>query len=345
MTTIPSKKINPETISGHKLVKYLIENPDAAGNFKWHTLLSCMWKDLLIPCPQFAQFADFNKITHYDAVKIVKVHVRMAPKFPQHLFSIYDWIDFIGVAPELAEYYDLSQLYPHHWQLLVCKQKAFADLCPWQKFNGTNWCDLLLRNSSFADKCNWSLLGVGSWHQLLRKKKSLLPYFKLKYLPDAKHLSGIMAGCYLGENRNLKGLFADPPQDAATYLVYKSMDRENGKIFLKKKYATGDWKFIMELFQLSPQEIFEVAGKKDIPFFITLMAPDDIFYKLIDAIDISQRDIGGNTLLFPAVIHDVNCGNSERTKYLEKQGLNLDEKNLAGFSCADLHKRLKNKNR
>ena len=29
------RKQNPERFSGHKLVDYLIANPDAQGNFKW----------------------------------------------------------------------------------------------------------------------------------------------------------------------------------------------------------------------------------------------------------------------------------------------------------------------
>ena len=85
MKTQNNKSVNPERLSGHNLVKYLIDNPDASGKFKWHTLRSCMWRNLLITCPQYAKYGipdDFQKITHCDALKIVKTHGKLMQFFP-----------------------------------------------------------------------------------------------------------------------------------------------------------------------------------------------------------------------------------------------------------------------
>ena len=60
--------LKPERFSGHKLVDYLIANPQAQGNFKWHTLRSCMWTRLLVQCPQFASRCDFGRITRQCSV-------------------------------------------------------------------------------------------------------------------------------------------------------------------------------------------------------------------------------------------------------------------------------------
>ena len=63
--------IRPERLSGHKLVDYLIAHPQAQGNFKWHTLRSCMWVRLLSACPGFAPYADHEKISRRDLMKIL----------------------------------------------------------------------------------------------------------------------------------------------------------------------------------------------------------------------------------------------------------------------------------
>jgi hypothetical protein len=80
----------------------------------------------------------------------------------------------------------------------------------------------------------------------------------------------------------------------------------------------------------------DVEGKKYMPFYMTLMAPDSVFEKLAPCFDLSSRDPGGNSLLLPALIHGL-CNNSmARYSFLRQQGLDPDEKNIAGFSADDL---------
>ena len=64
--TEKQQSCNPEKLSGHNLVNYLIANPEVRGNFRYHTFLSCMWRNLLIAQPGFADVADFGKIHHHD---------------------------------------------------------------------------------------------------------------------------------------------------------------------------------------------------------------------------------------------------------------------------------------
>ena len=71
----------PERLSGHDLVNYLIDHPQARGNFKWHTLRSCMWRDLLIAQPSFEDVANFKKIILRDGMKIMQVHPQLYHHF------------------------------------------------------------------------------------------------------------------------------------------------------------------------------------------------------------------------------------------------------------------------
>ena len=81
-------EVVPEKLAGHDLVGYLTDNPEVRGALKWHTLLSCMWRDLLIARPGFADVADFQKIHHRDAFKILMEQPQLAGHFNwQHLWQ------------------------------------------------------------------------------------------------------------------------------------------------------------------------------------------------------------------------------------------------------------------
>ena len=363
-----AKQINPERISGHNLVNYLLANPEARGNFKWHTLRSCMWRNLLVKCPQFAEFgtsADFQKITHSDALKIIDSHWELTEKFPQNKFSDYDWLwivrnrmELFKIAPlEKFNGYMWSMLLQKHpalenlcpweklsggdWCLLLLKQKQFAERCPWEKMDGGNWSFLLRSASNFADKCNWQRLKDYDWLCLLRKKKTFLAQYKLQYIKSAYYLNSILEACYFGDTAPEKGLFTKNDIDVPSYQIYKSMDKENAKKFLKNKYERGDWQFIRKLCNVSLEEAIEVDGKKYMPFYLALTAPDEIFYKFFQNANTTIRDTAGNSLLFPALIRDIDKSKWNHYNYLLERGFNPDEKNLAGFSCSDLLKHFK----
>ena len=96
------------------------------------------------------------------------------------------------------------------------------------------------------------------------------------------------------------------------------------------------WDFLEELCDISPDELTNLPGKKKMPFFIALESPDNIFFKFFQSADLTLRDKAGNSLLFPALVHDLLNGSLNRFGFLCNKGLDPNEKNLAGFSCNDM---------
>jgi hypothetical protein len=121
------------------------------------------------------------------------------------------------------------------------------------------------------------------------------------------------------------------------------MDKANAKLFLKEQFCNKKWDFLEELCDISPDELTNLPGKKKMPFFIALESPDNIFFKFFQSADLTLRDKAGNSLLFPALVHDLLNGSLNRFGFLCNKGLDPDEKNLAGFSCNDTIKHFANK--
>ena len=114
------------------------------------------------------------------------------------------------------------------------------------------------------------------------------------------------------------------------------MDRENGKRFLKQQFEKNNWGFVEELYELSPGDATDIYGKKYIPFYMTLMAPDGLFENLFPTFDLTSRDPGGNSFLLPGLVYSMCKDDMSRYEFLLSHGLDPNEKNLAGFSCNDL---------
>ena len=121
------------------------------------------------------------------------------------------------------------------------------------------------------------------------------------------------------------------------------MDKDNAKRFLKNQYENKNWELIEELCDISPAEAIALDGKKYMPFYIALTAPDSLFYKFFQTVNPKWRDTAGNTVLFPALIRDLAGGGIwKHCQYMLERGLDPDEKNLAGFSCNDFIKYFNN---
>ena len=200
--------LKPERFSGHKLVDHLIANPDARGNFKWHTLRSCMWTRLLVQCPQFASWCDFGKITRSDAKKILFAQWNLVSGFKKELLTLRDWAELIVVHPELADHCDLNRIRGDGWKMILAKHPELisrcplekfstydwrsvlpvypklADCCPWENFSGFEWSLLLQDKSVFADRCPWSKFNYSNWFHLLRQKPLFMANFTLDMYPD-----------------------------------------------------------------------------------------------------------------------------------------------------------------
>lgn len=351
---------NPERFSGHNLVDYLIEHPEAQGYFKWYTLRSCMWRRLLSACPQYAKYADYSKINMMDTKKILSAQWRLISRFDTREFRPGDWTDLLSVRPELADYCNLDtlsgycwvqilQAQPslapkcrwekipvHGWRNLLRKREEFAGRCPWEKFRGCDWVDLLLVKSSFADRCPWRLLAPRDWQSLIWGKPGFLRHYTLDFFSGPKDYFSLLEASCLGDTERPHGMFENFSGDPASYLLCKVMDRENGARYLKNRYAKRDWAFLEELCDISPDELLGSTGKKQIPFLIALTAPDSLFYKFFRTVDPALRDRVGNTLLHFALAHDLRFGGTARYEFMLERGCDPEAENDAGFSCRAL---------
>ena len=335
---------SPEKLSGHDLVNYLLANPDAQGNFKWHTLRSCMWHDLLTVRPEFEKVADFQKIFHRDAFKILSLHPALANRVDWKKFTFDETLLLMTRYPFLATAERTASFNGFQWSELLKKHPDLSGICPLNKLFPKDWINLLKRQKSFADQCPWERFSAYyDWANLLSAKSEYLRFLKLEYMNCRDNCHGILANCYFGSTQSYKGMFRQGVEDAATFLICKRMDRTNGKHYLKKQYYDGNWEFAAKLSALSPEDALDVYGGKYMPFFITLIAPDDVFEKLYPVFDRQMRDSGGNSLLFPALIHGLCSDSAARYHKLLADGFDPDEKNIAGFSCNDALEYFKNK--
>ena len=338
--------LNPERLSKHNLVNYLIDNPDVRGNFKYSSLLSCMWRNLLIARPEFEDVADFLKINGKDMLKIIDAHPRLADRFEWRKMLSGDQLQLMIKHPELATAERTATFRGHLWSELLRKHPQLAHLCPFNKLNLYDWANLVSGQESFAEKCPWHKFNSFDWAYLVGKKKSALKYFKLEHVESGAGLQRILNCCYFGDSPSYQGAFSkENMEDPATFLIYKRMDKENGRRFLKFQLRKSNWDFVEELCDISGEDAIDVQGKKYMPFYMTLFAPDSLFAKLFPLFDLNCKDPGGNSLLFPALVRGLAGGDMERYNFLLKQGLSSDEKNIAGFSCDEVIKLIENINR
>lgn len=337
----PSKA--PEKLSGHDLVNYLIDHPDARGNFKWHTLRSCMWHNLLIAQPGFADVADFKKINHWDSYKILCIQPQLADHFDWQIIWSQNRLKLFIKYPELVKPETANSMYHSDWSILLTKHPHLYPLAPLEDFSPCCWITAIRSQIMFAAMCPWKRFRPLDWENMLLAKKECLAYLKLQYLFYSAHFRNILCSCYFGETQNPKGAFQQKIPDAATFMIYKRMDRVNAKKYLKKQLYAGNWSFIEELAALSPEDVMDVYGKKYMQFYFTLMAPDAVFEKLVPFFDLELRDPAGNTLLMPAVTRTLCSDSANRYNYFLQKGFDPEEKNLAGFSCSDVIEHFKNK--
>ena len=335
-----SQTVNPERLSGHDLVNYLIANPESRGNFKWHTLRSCMWRNLLIAQPGFEDVADFDKIYHHDIYKILLEQPQLAPHFDfSKLWDGENRCLFLK-RPEIANPETTAYLYTSTWSNILRVHPHLAPICPFDKFYPCDWINLISKHISFADRCSWESFSQYDWEKMVGEQSDCLRYLKLKFLFSAEQLEEILYCCYLGEVSSFKGAFEHGVADAASYLIFKRIDRKNGKCFLKNQLKDGNWDFVYELCAISPEETLDVYTKKYIHFFMTLAAPDNVFEKLFPLFDLQARDSGGNSHLLAALVRGLTTSDMSRYAFLLEQGLDPEEKNIAGFSCNDFVKHL-----
>lgn len=334
--TQDTKLKSPEKLSGHDLVRYLIDNPDARGDFKYHTLRSCMWHNLLIAQPGFKDVADFDKIHHWDAFKIIDAHPELSSCFDWDKLWPQECRMLLAKHPELADSRTTAHIPGYAWSEILAVQPQLAHLCSFEEIYPYLWVNLIAKQEIFADRCPWKSFRTGDWLNLVERKKSCVKFLTLGYLDSETALQSILARCYCGKKQPSHGTFEEGVADAATFLICKRMDKENGKRYLKEQFTAENWDFVDEICDLSREEAMDVHGKKYMQFYITLKAPDNVFEKLFPLFDLDARDPGNNSLLMPALVYSLCSGSMKRYEFMLEQKLDPDEKNNAGFSCSDL---------
>ena len=310
--------------------------------------------------PHLLKHARVSDYTVNDLIDIFKENPDNADFFDlAHNLSGKDWGTLLAHIPELAYRCPWNKITGSAWAKLLACQPQFAEYCTWSKLNGLYLVDLLSVQPQFAEKCllkratstcqttilaklphlahflDWGKIYVAD---IFQDYKVDLAQFKLEYVPSPAKWQSLMYYFYFPGKGRCKGLFADDVEDAATYMIYKSMDKENAKLFLKEQFCNKKWDFLEELCDISPDELTNLPGKKKMPFFIALNCPDNIFYKFFQSADFTLHDKTGNSVLFPALVHDLLNGSLEHFEFLVQKGLDPDEKNHAGFSCNDMIK-------
>lgn len=314
-------------------------------------------------------------IRHYDLFQVkVQDLIRRFKENPEetqyydlaHQLNGREWVSLLLEFPYLANRCPWKKLAPLNWARLLIRHPQFAEICPWKKMIGSymprllghrpelaRWCvwedltvpcmvKLLARLPHFSKNCDW-----GRFHEVTRRgivsswdREDLISNFKLEYLSTAREFMQIWeyklynAYCY----RDLApgGLFSKEIDDAATYLIYKAMDKENARLYLNDQYCERNWTFLEELCGISPEELLEVPEKSQIPAFLALASPDSLFYSFFGAVKCRELDTFGNSPLFPALVHDLCSGSRNRYDFLLERGYDPDAKNLVGFSCNEV---------
>lgn len=333
--------------------------PDSVKTVGDQTFGGCKCIDQLIhDYPHLIKHANVLDYETEDLIRIFKENLNDADFFDLvHNLNGNHWASLLVNIPELAYRCPWNKITGSAWAWLLARQPQFAEFCQWSKLNGLYLVDLLSAQPQFAEKCRLKkatpacqtailaklphLARFLDWEKiyaadLFRDYKTDMAQFKLEHIPTPVEWEHLMYCFYFSGNGRSKGLFAQGVLDAATYMIYKSMDKENAKLFLKEQFCNKKWDFLEELCDISPDELTNLSGKKKMPFFIALESPDGIFFKFFQSADLTLRDKAGNSVLFPALVHDLLNGSLNRFEFLCQKGFDPDEKNLAGFSCNDM---------
>jgi len=306
------------------LIARLREKPDDAEFYDLaHSLNGTEWVSLLIEFPRLGYRCPWGKLSPANWARLVTYHPEIAEMCP--------WEKMVGLY--------MTPLLKHRPEL--------ARWCHWEKLTGPCSVSVMQKLPQFAEKFDWRrLTDAARVNNLLQwDKESILSFFKLKYLSSVAFFSCFWKRrltdeyfCRMSPFTRRQGLFAGEVNDAATYLIYKSMDPKNAGFFLRYQFENRDWPFLEELCGISPAELIEAPARNKIPFHIALNCPDSLFYPFFEAQAASPRlrDFYGNSVLFPALVHDLRAGTQGRFHFLLKRGYDPDEKNLIGFSCNDV---------
>ena len=177
---IPDCLKAPEERTGDSLVDYLIEHPNARGNFDFRTVDSGQLARLLSVCPRFADRCNLRKITPRDATAIVTAQPDLVTRFPpKHL----DWGVLLSRHPELVKDRWSAPISRAEWITILCHQPQLWRYSWIREFDSGEWSRLVAFQPTLAEKCPWQKLNyVPDWNDCL----FLYPELVLSYRKDWK---------------------------------------------------------------------------------------------------------------------------------------------------------------
>ena len=329
------------------------------------------WKQILDKTPQWAEKVNYRMddellcyflLEHPEYIDHVASE-KLSAKTKKELFLQY------GCFEENCHLGTFSGI---DWSRLLSNRPEYASKCQWQKLDGKDWEILLLKQVQFHTFCDWNKLNNSHWLSLLeRHPELLLKYDGTRFFSSQNHEVWNKATIWNEEEIGLDYLYnlwfdftekyIPLPQkifygigecDAATFLIYRNLDKEQARRFFRRELKNGNWQFVEEIYDLAPEVLERLIGRNKLPFLLTLAGTDSLLTKYLTDHDASLcRDINENTLLHAALLRAVyaditslfKTDNPYRNRYdfLLENGCRSDVKNEAGFSCDDLSKILK----
>ena len=164
-------------LDGGDWSKLLKTHPQFKANIPFEELSDWDWGRLLPDFPEYAALCPVDKRTDWaDFIAAHPDHPALKD-FDFSKIEEWEWDDLLKKQPKLLEkypdFYDVCEqdILPHGWALRVAAfPERFADRCPWEKLNNTNWVQILSFQPQFADKCDFSKFDGRNWAALLSER-------------------------------------------------------------------------------------------------------------------------------------------------------------------------------
>ena len=344
----------------------LFDHPHWAEKVEFR-IESSLLHDFLLLHPKYTNSLAPEKIPSQTKKALFLKNGTFPETFAPQRFSGSDWSTLLQSLPEYASQCPWDKLSGKDWENLLLAQVQFYPKCDWEKLTDNQISRLLNNNFKLALHIPPHKLCHGHWSSLLKHHPELLLIRDgSRFFASQNHEAWCEAKIWdIGKNGLLslyelfhnfftarippiRKIFADLTEcDGATFLIYRRMEAEHGKRFFKEQFQHGNWAFIEEVFDLAPEVVNKIIGKKRLPVLLVLAGSNSLLQKYLTTCNAAAyRDENGNTLLHTALLRaayinisalfDPDNPYRQRYDYLITQGCDPEIKNNNGFSCNDL---------
>ena len=287
-------------------------------------------------------------------------------------FSGSDWSRLLLKYPEYAVKCPWDKLKGDDWEKLLLEQPQFYCYCDWNKLADDQIIRLLNNCYKLALHIPNHKICHGHWTSLLKNHPELLlKRDGTRFSPCQNHEVWNKTNIWNEQENGIDALYnlwfdfterhIPLPQrifydigecDAATFLIYRNLDKEQARRFFRRELKNGNWQFVEEVYEFAPDVVERIIGKIKLPFVLTLAGTDSLLQKYLAEYSASSfLDENGNTLLHAALLRAVYANmeslfkpddlHRKRYDFLLEKGCRSDIKNEAGVSCDDLLEVLK----